>query len=184
MRRTVKKLTLCALLTALALGLSYVERLIPMGLLIPLPGIKLGLANVVTLFALCFLGPGPAFAVLIARCFLGSLFAGSLSGLVFSLTGGLLAMVVMAAARKGGRLSVYGISVCGAAAHNAGQICAAMAVMKTPAAISYLPVLLVTAVFAGALTGAAAAGVFRAAQAAGFARTWSRETNGKQGGAT
>ena len=103
MNRRTKTLALCALLTALALGLSYVERLIPLGLLIPLPGIKLGLANVVTLFALCFLGLGPAFAVLIARCFLGSLFAGSLSGLVFSLTGGLLAMVVMAAPPKGGR---------------------------------------------------------------------------------
>ena len=185
MDRRVKTLALCALLTALALGLSYAERMIPLGLLIPLPGIKLGLANVVTLFALCFLGAGPAFGILIARCFLGSLFAGSLSGLIFSLTGGLLAMAVMAAARRSGRLSVYGVSVCGAAAHNMGQICAAMAVMKTTAVISYLPVLLVTAVFSGALTGTAAAGVFRAAQASGFAaqsREGSKETTEGQGG--
>ena len=185
MNRRTKTLALCALLTALALGLSYVERLIPLGLLIPLPGIKLGLANVVTLFALCFLGLGPAFAVLIARCFLGSLFAGSLSGLVFSLTGGLLAMVVMAAfVRLSSSKSMQEKITVTAAAHNLGQICAAMAVMKTPAVISYLPALLVTAVFAGALTGAAAAGVFRAAQSSGFAQAWGRETNGKQGGAT
>lgn len=161
----MKELALCAVLTAMALGLSYLERFIPLGLAVPLPGIKLGLANVVTLFALCYLGPGDAFAILIARCFLGSLFAGSLSGLLFSMTGGLLAMTVMAALRHSRRLSVYGVSVCGAAAHNVGQICAAMLLMKTAAVISYLPVLLCTAVPAGLLTGAAAAGVIRAAEA-------------------
>lgn len=175
MKVSVKKLALCAVLTALALGLSYAERTIPLGLVIPIPGIKLGLANVVTLFALCFLGAGPAFAVLTARCFLGSLFAGSLSGLLFSLTGGVLAMGVMALLRKSGRLSVFGVSVCGAAAHNIGQICAAMAVMKTAAVVSYLPLLLVTAVPAGLITGAAAAGVFRAVDKSGIRKNWERE---------
>lgn len=156
-----KKLALCAVLTALALALSYFERLLPLGLVIPLPGVKLGLANIVSLFALCFLGPLPAFCVLLARCFLGSLFAGSLSGLWFSLAGGLLALLFMALARKT-RLSVYGVSVCGAAAHNLGQILAAAAVMRTAAVVNYLPALLVTAVVSGLLTGAAAAGVFRA----------------------
>ena len=80
--KQVRKLAMCAVLTALALGLSYAERFIPLGLVVPLPGIKLGLANVVTLLTLCLVGPGAAFSVLVARCFLGSLFAGSLSGLV------------------------------------------------------------------------------------------------------
>lgn len=164
MRRAARSLALCAVLTALALGLSYAERMIPLGLVAPLPGIKLGLANVVTLVTLCLAGPGAAFGVLIARCFLGSLFAGSLSGLLFSLTGGLLAMGVMCLARKSRRLSVYGVSVCGAAAHNIGQIAAAVAVMQTPAVISYLPLLLITAVISGLITGAAAAGVLRAAR--------------------
>lgn len=176
MRRTAREVALCALLTALALGLSYAERFIPLGLLIPLPGIKLGLANVVTLFALCFLGVGPAVSILIARCVFGSLFAGNLSGLLFSLAGGVLAMGIMALLRKNGRLSVYGVSVCGAAAHNVGQICAAMAVMKTAVVISYLPVLLCAAVPAGLLTGAAAAGVFRAVEASGLLKN--REKGG------
>lgn len=177
MKITVRKIALCAVLTALALGLSYAERMIPLGLIIPLPGIKLGLANVVTLFALCFLGAGSAFAILIARCFLGSLFAGSLSGLLFSLTGGLLAMAVMALLRKSGRLSVYGVSVCGAAAHNIGQMCAAVAVMQTTAVLSYLPLLLCTAVPAGLITGAASAGVFRAVRASGILNHREKEKN-------
>lgn len=165
--KQVRKLAMCAVLTALALGLSYAERFIPLGLVVPLPGIKLGLANVVTLLTLCLVGPGAAFSVLVARCFLGSLFAGSLSGLVFSLTGGLLAMGVMTLLRNS-RLSVYGVSVCGAAAHNVGQICAAMLVMKTTVVVSYLPLLLAAAVVSGLITGGAAAGVLKASRAAGF----------------
>lgn len=161
--RKIRRLALCACLTALALALSYAERLMPLELLIPLPGIKLGLANVVTLFALCFLSPGEALTILLARCFLGSLFAGNLAGAVFSVAGGVLALLVMYLAAKGGRLSVYGISICGAAAHNVGQICAAVWVMGSWTVISYLPLLLVVAVVSGTLTGAASAGVFRAA---------------------
>ncbi|MEA5039243.1 MAG: Gx transporter family protein [Clostridiaceae bacterium] len=159
--KIAKQLALCAVLTALALALSYFERLLPLQLLVPLPGIKLGLANIVTLFALCFLGPWPALWVLLARCFLGGLFAGSLSGLWFSLGGGLLALLCMTLARRT-RLSVYGISVCGAAAHNVGQIAAAAVALKTAAVVNYLPALLLAAVVSGLLTGAAAAGVFRA----------------------
>ena len=166
--KQARKLAMCAVLTALALGLSYAERFIPLGLVVPLPGIKLGLANVVTLLTLCLVGPGAAFSVLVARCFLGSLFAGSLSGLVFSLTGGLLAMGVMTLLRNSRRLSVYGVSVCGAAAHNVGQICAAMLVMKTTVVVSYLPLLLAAAVVSGLITGGAAAGVLKASRAAGF----------------
>ena len=77
-----KKLTLCALLTALALGLSYAERFLPLQLLIPLPGIKLGLANVVTLVAICQLEKRYAFGILVARCFLGALFGG-MTGIAF-----------------------------------------------------------------------------------------------------
>ena len=76
------RLTRLALLTAVALIMFVVEQQLPP--LAPIPGIKLGLANVVTLFALCALGPLPTGGILLARCFLGSLFAGSLSGLIFS----------------------------------------------------------------------------------------------------
>lgn len=155
-----KKLTLCALLTALALGLSYTERFFPMQLLIPLPGLKLGLANVVTLVTLCFLQKRYAFGVLVARCFLGALFGG-LTGLAFSLTGGVFALSVMCVAAKIKALSLYGISVLGAAAHNIGQILVAMALMGSFYVAAYLPWLLLISVATGLLIGCLSSGVLR-----------------------
>ncbi len=157
MTRT-KKLTLCATLTALALGLSYVERFFPLQLLIPLPGIKLGLANVVTLVVLNLLGMRCAFAVVTVRCLLGAVFGG-LTGLAFSLTGGLLALAVMCFAAKSKGLSLYGISVLGAAAHNIGQILVAMALMGSYYVSVYLPWLLFISIVMGLITGSLTAGV-------------------------
>ncbi len=125
MKLTTRELTLCAVLTAMALALSYVESFFPLSLAIPLPGIKLGLANIVTLFALYALGPGQAFMILLARCLLGAVFAGNMSALIFSVLGGVTAMAVMILLSRCGRLSVYGVSVGGAAAHSCGQVAAA-----------------------------------------------------------
>ena len=155
-----KKLALCGLLTALALGLSYAERFLPLQLLIPLPGIKLGLANVVTLAALYLLDAKCAFAVLVTRCLLGGLFGG-LTGMAFSLTGGVLSFGAMAVARKAPKLSVYGISVIGAAAHNIGQILVAMGLMSSVLVAGYLPWLLLAGLVTGLLTGGICAGVLR-----------------------
>ncbi len=155
-----KKLALCGVLTALALGLSYAERFFPLQMIFPLPGIKLGLANVVTLIALCLLGKSYAFSVLTARCLLGAVF-GNLAGLVFSLVGGLLALLVMCFAVKIKGLSLYGASVLGAAAHNIGQILVAMVVMGSVYVAAYLPWLLMVSVLTGLLTGSLAAGVLR-----------------------
>ena len=79
MKLTTKQLTLCALLTAMALALSYLENLFPLSLAIPIPGVKLGLANIVTVFALYALGAGEALLILLARCLLGALFAGTMN---------------------------------------------------------------------------------------------------------
>lgn len=157
-----KKLTLCALLIALALALSYTERFIPLQMVVPLPGVKLGLANIVTLIALYLMGPKYAFAVLIPRCILGAVFGGGITGLMFSLTGGILAMLTMIFARKVSAFSVYGVSILGAAAHNIGQILAAMVLMNSLYIGAYLPYLLIVALFTGFATGAACAGVLRA----------------------
>ena len=148
MKLTTRELTLCAVLTALALALSYMENFIPLSAAIPLPGIKLGLANIVTLFALYALGAGQALMILAARCILGSLFAGNLNALIFSLMGGVTAMLVMILLSHVRGLSVYGVSVGGAAAHNAP--------------LYYLPVLLGVSIFSGALTGLIAVCLFRA----------------------
>lgn len=125
MRFSTKAITTCAVLAALALALSYLESFFPP--LLPLPGVKLGLANIVTVYALYALGASNALAILVVRCLLGSLFAGNASALLFSLLGGLAAMLVMIALHALPRLSVYGVSVGGAAAHNCGQVAAAMA---------------------------------------------------------
>ena len=162
MKLTTKKLALCAVLTALALGLSTQESLFPVSVLVPLPGIKLGLANIVTVFALYRLGDIPALAILIARCLLGAMFAGNASALLFSLMGGVLAMLTMIVLRRVRGLSVYGVSIAGAAAHNIGQICAAMVVLGGTAVLGYLPVLLGVSLITGTLTGFVASLLFRA----------------------
>ncbi len=149
-----------AILVALALALSYVERFIPLQLLIPLPGVKLGLANVVTLIALYALGPKQAFCIVVLRCALGSMFGG-VTGLLFSLTGGLLSMGVMSVCKRSRLFSVYGVSVLGAAAHNVGQIAVAMVLMQSVRIGLYLAYLLGVALFTGFATGAACAGVLR-----------------------
>ena len=162
MKWTAKNIALCAVLAALALGLSTLEGLFPISLLVPLPGVKLGLANIVTVFALYQLGAGAALAILLTRCLLGGLFAGNLSAMLFSVLGGLTAMLVMIFLRRLPRLSVYGVSIGGAAAHNIGQIGAAMIVLGGTAVLGYLPVLLAVSLLTGTLTGFVAGLLFRA----------------------
>ena len=157
-----KKIAFCAVMVALALALSYAERFIPLQLVIPLPGIKLGLANVVTLVALYRLKGRYAFAILVPRCILGALFGGGITGLAFSLTGGLLALFVMLLAKKLPLFSIYGVSILGAAAHNIGQIIAAMVLLRSVYVAAYLPWLLIAAIVTGVLTGAAGTGIVKA----------------------
>lgn len=161
MMKKTRKLTLCAVMVSLALALSWFERFIPLQMVVPLPGIKLGLANIVTLVALYLLGGRSAYAILAVRCLMGSIFAGSVTSFVFSITGGTLAMIAMMAAMRAPFLSVYGVSILGAAAHNIGQIIASMAVMQSVYIGAYLPYLLIVAIFTGFATGAAASGVLR-----------------------
>ena len=156
-----KQLIYCAILISLALVLSYMERFIPLQMLVGLPGVKLGLANIVTLMALYFLGERNAFTILILRCFLGSFFGGGLSSLAFSLTGGIFALVTITLMRRVKLFSVYGVSVLGAAAHNIGQIAVAMVLMKSVYVAGYLPYLLIVSIFTGLATGSICAGVFR-----------------------
>ena len=157
-----KDLTVLSLMTALALALSWVERMIPLELVIPLPGVRLGLANTVTLFALYRLSLPAAAMILLARCLLTAAFSGNMTGLAFSLAGGLLAMGVMALSKRSRHLSVYGVSVLGAAGHNCGQILIAMALMHSAGVLGYLPYLLLIGVACGLATGAVSAGVLRA----------------------
>ena len=162
MKWTTKNIALCAVLTALALGLSTLENLFPVSLEVPLPGVKLGLANIVTVFALYELGAVPALVILFARCGLGSLFAGNVSALLFSMLGGLCAMLVMIGLKHCRKLSIYGVSIGGAAAHNIGQMAAAIITLGNTMVLGYLPLLLAVSLITGTLTGFVAALLFRA----------------------
>ena len=157
-RITAKKLALAGMLTAVAAALSVLERFLPLQAVVPLPGVKLGLANVVTMFALFFLDFRLSAAIVLARCLLGALLGGGPTGLMFSLTGSMLALLVMAALKRGhGRaFSLFGISVAGAAAHNLGQVLVAMALLNDAAVLAYLPALLAAGLITGVLTAAAA----------------------------
>lgn len=172
-----RRLARGALLTALALGLSYMERFIPLQMLVPLPGIKLGLANLVTLFALYFLGSRTALQILWVRCLLGSLFGCGITAFFFSITGGLLALAVMVLARRLPFLSIYGVSVCGAAAHHVGQILVAAVLLRSGYVFAYLPFLLLVAIGTGFLTGAISAACFRAMIAADLPFTSNMEAS-------
>ena len=152
MKLTTKQLTLCAVLTALALAFSYLENFFPLSLAIPIPGI----------FALYALGPAQALLILTGRCLLGAVFAGNMNALIFSLFGGFSAMLVMILLSKSRHLSIYGVSVGGAAAHNCGQIAAACLTLGSMAPLYYLPILLGASLITGAVTGVAAACLFRA----------------------
>ena len=158
MKLTTKQLTLCAVLTALALAFSYLENFFPLSLAIPIPGIKLGLANIVTVFALYALGPAQALLILTGRCLLGAVFAGNMNALIFSLLGGFSAMLVMILLSRSRHLSIYGVSIGGAAA----QIAAACLTLGSMAPLYYLPILLGASLITGAVTGVAAACLFRA----------------------
>ena len=160
-KSNVKQLTLCAILVSMALVLSYIEHFIPLQMVIPLPGIKLGLANVVTLMALFFLSTKDAFTILVIRCILGSVFGGGITGLAFSITGGIFAMIIMSIFKHCKRISIYGVSILGASFHNIGQILVAVLFMKSVYVVGYLPYLLFVSVFTGLATGSVCAGVFR-----------------------
>lgn len=155
MNSKAKRVAVCGLLTALALVLSLVERMFPLSAAVPVPGIKLGLANVVTLFALTRLGKRDAFAVLLVRVVLASVFMGSVTSFLFALFGGVLALAVMTLLLpfEGRWFSIPGISAAGAAAHNIGQIGAAMLVLRSVYVAAYLPLLLVSALVMGLVTG-------------------------------
>lgn len=150
-----KKLVFMALLAAISLAIWVAEAQIPP--VVPVPGVKLGLANIITLAAMALLGRREALCVLAVRIVLGSLFAGSFSAILFSLAGGLLAWTVMALTIglfADGQLWI--VSVLGALGHNAGQLIAAIAVTKTPSLLWYGPALAAAAVVTGVFTGVAA----------------------------
>lgn len=157
MKKT-KRLVLLAMLTAVAMILSYVESLLPS---VGIPGVKMGLANIAVIFALFRFGWKEAAALSHVRVVLVSLLFGSVGAMLYSLAGAVLSLAVMALLRRIDRFSTVGISVAGGVAHNAGQILMAMLILQTKQLLGYLPVLAVSGIAGGVLTGLAAALLIR-----------------------
>lgn len=150
-RRAARRVALYGMLIALAFIFSYVEAMIQLPFLVP--GIKLGLANLVTVVGIYTVGIYGAAMVALIRIFLMGFLFGKGFGVVYSLAGGALSLLVMAAAVKTGWFSRTGVSVIGGIAHNIGQLCAAAWVTGTAGVFVYLPALLVAGVLAGAVIG-------------------------------
>lgn len=147
--KTVAFLGLCA---ALALILAYLELLIP-PLFPSVPGIKMGLPNIVTVFLLYRRGALPAFAVSLTRILLSSLLFGNTMALMYSLAGGILSLLVMMLLRRLNIFSTVGVSVAGGVTHNVGQIGMAMWLLETAEIGYYLAVLTITGIVAGICIG-------------------------------
>jgi len=162
-KSVTRRIAFAAMFTSLALVLSITESYIPVYAIIPVPGIKLGLANIVTVFAIVTLKPTDTIFIILGRCLVMGLFTGPVS-FAFSITGAITAFIVMIILIPGlSRIfSVVGISIAGAAAHNIGQITVAVLILKDIRIMFfYLPVLLFVSVFTGAITGIAAIPVIR-----------------------
>ena len=147
-----RKLTTLSMLTAIALTIFMVEAQIPP--LTPVPGIKMGLSNIITVFIVFAIGPKEAAAVLFVRIFLGAVFAGNFSTIFYSGAGGLCAIAVTILLRKiltNKQLWVAG--VCGAIAHSIGQMAMAIAITGTPGLAVYLPVMIGCSIITGTFTG-------------------------------
>ncbi len=151
--KTVRKVAYCAMLAAVAMIFSYVEVLIPIDL--GIPGAKLGIANLVTVVGLYFLEPGEVLLIAAARIFLSGFMFGSGMSLVYSLAGGAASLAAMVLCKKIKGLSVIGVSMAGGIFHNAGQLVAAILVVKDLRLSFYGPVLLLFGTLTGVLIGIA-----------------------------
>jgi len=148
-----KKITLTSMMVAIALVLNYIEMLIPINF--GIPGVKIGLANIVSLTTLFILGPIPAISVQIGRILLGGLMFGSGISILYSLSGGLLSISIMIAIYKFDRpkLSIIGISAIGAVFFNIGQLVIATLMIQSLNIVYYLPILIIFGAIMGVFVG-------------------------------
>ena len=147
-----RKLVYLALLSAIALTIFMIEAQIPA--LVPIPGIKLGLSNIVTVFTVFAIGPWEGAAVLFVRIFLGAVFAGNFSSILYSGAGGLCAILVTMGLRRILTKKQLWVAGClGAMAHSVGQMAMAIFVTGTPAIIIYLPIMVACSIVTGLFTG-------------------------------
>ena len=179
---TTRQLVFLALLTAMAMGLHGVEALT--AFVTPMPGVRLGLANIVTLICFAFFRKGQVFLVVLLRLVLTSLILGSFltPGFWISAGGGLLSFGIMALLTGRKNLSVLGVSLAGAACHNLGQILAVWLLLSNAGVFYYLPWLLLWAIPMGLFTGFSAKAAIQALRNVGFDGTIEAGLQTKMGG--
>lgn len=151
METAAKKIAFLGIFASLAIVAGYLERLVPFP--IAVPGIKLGLANVVVILVMYSMGEKEAFIISVIRIMaIGLLFSG-LSGIIYSLAGGLISYVGMIIGKRVKIFSVIGVSVIGGVLHNLGQILLATFVVSNIKLLYYVPVLIIAGIVAGVVTG-------------------------------
>ena len=146
-----KRVAKCGLLIALAMVFSYVEVLIPFNF--GIPGIKLGLANLIVVVGFYSMKTTDVIAVSLVRIFLSGLLFGNLMSILYSLSGGILSIIVMLLLKRLHKFSIVGVSIAGGVFHNIGQIIVAMLILENFAVAVYLPPLLIAGTITGMLIG-------------------------------
>lgn len=146
-----RRIAFLGLCVALSMILSYFESLIPP--LVAVPGVKVGLPNLVMIFMLYKIGPKETVAVSLVRVVLVSILFGSVVSMIYSLVGAALSLTGMILLKKTGKFSTMTVSVVGGVLHNIGQIITAMVIMETSQIVFYLPVLLISGTIAGVVIG-------------------------------
>lgn len=151
-RSKASYITLLALFATISLAIYYVESLLPP--IVPIPGIKLGLANIITLILLKNTSFKDAFFVLLVRILIATLLFGQVMGLLYSLSGGLFSLLAMFLINRFLHSSFTGITgICGALFHNLGQLLVAILLVSSLAPLAYLPFFLLSSVITGLFTG-------------------------------
>lgn len=146
-----KKAAMLGMFTAVAMICSYIEAMIPVNF--GIPGIKLGLANLVVLLVLYMMGTKDALIVSVLRIILTGFLFGNLFGILYSLAGGLLSFLVMWILKRTGKLRIISVSVAGGISHNTGQLLVAALVVENYKIMYYIPVLLIAGFLTGLLIG-------------------------------
>lgn len=151
-RQKIKNIAFYGMMIALALVFSYLESFIPINALIPIPGVKLGLSNIVVLFALYTMKPIDAFVISIIRILIAGFLFGNPMTIAYSIVGGMLSLLIMWLLKKT-KLSIIGVSMVGGICHNMGQLIVAVVLTETLRIAYILLVLLISGMVTGLLMG-------------------------------
>lgn len=146
-----KKIAEIAMLAALAVIFGYVESLFPLP--VPIYGVKVGVSNVVTLFAIYMLSAGNVFGIMLIKTICSAFLFQGVSAFLYSVSGGILSVITMYILKRSNKFGVMGVSAAGGVMHNIGQLICAAAVLKSLNVMYYMPILIVCGIISGVIIG-------------------------------